>query len=116
MWKLLKVEKETESNCWHCGTKIKYVCWVENEETGETLAVGRDCCSKFMRSNESRQIVKKIDIEIDNLNKVDRAHQMIEKYAHEDEKKRAYRVYLALKCHVELMKKEFPEYAKIMGY
>ncbi len=47
-WTLKKVEKETEPQCWHCSTHIKYVCWIENANTGEVLGVGRQCCSNFL--------------------------------------------------------------------
>jgi hypothetical protein len=51
MFKLLKVEKETEPKCWHCGASIKWVCWVENTETGEKLAVGQQCCDNFLSAH-----------------------------------------------------------------
>jgi hypothetical protein len=115
MWNLRKVEKETEPHCWHCGTAIKYVCWIENDETGEVLAVGRNCCSNFMSRKQFSKTCKEIDIQIDNVKKVDKAKKYLNR-TDLDSKKQAYLIYLALGGNANLMVEIFPEKAKIMGY
>ena len=54
-WKLLKVEKETESKCWHCQTNIKYACWIESSD-GEIICVGRDCCGNFLSRKDQKLV------------------------------------------------------------
>ena len=55
-WTLVKVEKETEPNCWKCGTAIKWACWIRPvaSEEGE-VAVGVDCCEKLCSRSDFHQ-------------------------------------------------------------
>jgi len=62
IWTLKSVEKETIPCCQDCGTKIKWVCWIENENTGEILAVGSTCCDNFLSRTDCKQAEIKIDI------------------------------------------------------
>ena len=54
-WTLIKVESETEPKCWHCGTRIKYACWIRSNE-GEELCVGKDCCSNFLSVKKQKTV------------------------------------------------------------
>lgn len=71
-WTLKSVEKETLECCQHCGTRIKYVCWIESEDL-EVLGVGRSCCSNFLRRSD----INKIDGHIDTLKKVTKRSEVV---------------------------------------
>ena len=72
-WILKKVEKETEPQCWHCSTNIKYVCWIKNTESGETIGVGRNCCNNFLSLTDQR----KASLEIDTLTREAKIHKRV---------------------------------------
>lgn len=59
-WKLVAVERETVDRCEHCGTAIKWVCRIRNVETGEELAVGRQCCANF-----SSRLLRDANLEVE---------------------------------------------------
>jgi len=61
-WKLLGVEEGAEPFCWHCGTKIRYTCWIENTG-GDRKAVGRTCCHNFLKRSQ----IKEIDLRMDDI-------------------------------------------------
>lgn len=72
-WTLKKVEKETEPNCWYCGTAIKWVCWVESNDN-DIKAVGVHCCENFLSVSN----IKKTKGEINELKKGEKLHQVID--------------------------------------
>ena len=75
-WTLKKIEKETEPQCWHCSTHIKYVCWIENEETSEVIAVGRQCCSNYLL----RSSIKKVNDTIKSMTRNAKIKAKVDNY------------------------------------
>ena len=109
MWKLLKVETETEPKCWHCQTNIKYACWIENTESGETICVGRECCANYLNRKQSKVVADKCK----TLLKIEKTRNKV--YAiTEDLSERARLIYLHIGNN-ELIKKHFPlEYVELI--
>lgn len=60
-WKIKKIEKETEPSCHHCGRNIKWVCWIENE-AGESMAVGTECCHNFLSFKDYKGSEKQVKL------------------------------------------------------
>jgi len=114
-WKLLRVEKETESNCWHCGAALIYSCWIENEDTGQIMAVGQDCCSNFMSHKRLHDTIRDIDIEKKYYKTVKKLDKVVASYKNNNlrtPKQIANHVH----CYLSLpaMQKHYPEYYDII--
>ena len=109
MWKLLKIEIETEPKCWHCSTAIKYACWVENLESGELICVGRECCAHFLAHRQVRILEGKCK----DLLKAEKVRLKV--YAITEELLERARLCSVLLQNDELFKAQFPaEYSELI--